>query len=206
MSWLKVIIGLWIVYAVGLFGTARLVSARLIANELGSIYLRNGDEYGTLPIDPGQCKATESEETCDLMVGIDHLKLDYKLVEPFQIQGYTVLNEKCQLTYAEITRTCETMWINHPARRVAYIDMTRNPNVDLIKHIQSKWPLENLSERTWMNLAMMNILPMGGLLWLIAQKLQFTTKQQIFFVGGIGLGLWQFVFMLALVMLTYLVD
>lgn len=209
MHWLKVFVGLWIVYAVGLFGAARLVSARLIASDIGSIYLRNGDEYGVLPVELGQCKVTESKTTCELMVGLEHLRLEYKLAQPFRIQGYAVVSEVCELTYADVTRTCQTMWVNHPARRVAYTDMTENLSVDLIRQIALKWPLENLSESTWMNLTMLNMLPIGGLyglLWRPIRELQLTLKQKLLLISGVGLSISQFIYIFPLAIMKYFID
>ena len=195
-----------LIYSIGLFLVAQLVSSRLTTNDIGALMLRYKDAYATLPISLATCAKGEAEIICRLPTKTAKLVLHYKLEEPFQIHGDMVDSKLCRLEYGGNTLECKTYWINHPSRRVAYIELADHGGAQIVGNVQSEWPLENISESTWMNLAMLNAIPISIALWILTRKLILKPVQQFIRIGLIGFVTWTVTLILALVMLQHLID
>jgi hypothetical protein len=196
-----------VLYFVVFYALASAASAPLIANDIGALYLVYENSGASVPIVPIDCKRTAAAGTaCHIMLNGTAIRVRYQLIEPIQTHGFTVDSLHCDVLLGDASQTCTTMWLDHPQRRVAMINVADDQGARLLKAAQERFPLQNLPEATWMQVAKLHAILIGLTLLALSRLVALPLKVRAFSLLPIAIVSWQVAFLLGLIALRYLVD
>jgi hypothetical protein len=205
--WLTRLIGaaavLSTLMALALVATA---SIRLSQNEIGSVMLHAGDTFASVPVAPPACTVDGAGKRCALMLGDRPALLRYALQYPITNRGLEVVSTACTLEVAGRILSCETSWVQHPQRRVAYVRADGVLNATMMTAIQSAWPLENLSEDMWTRIVMPSMALIALTVAIVASRFVLTLRTRIIAAVCFALATFYFSGIAWLIAMAYLVD